>query len=250
MRVSTKALAPAFLSLLAACATTTSPVPPVPLASVSPVVTPPAASLAPAPAASPVSFSFAPPQQGNYDTVTPPHERGNYTEAKTGRVSFLLGARELDEAFEPAEDPAVFGMEFNTVKQGGGLGFETGFLIGYDEADDIALGGGDVGDLETAQAELYAGLRLELGEGPIRPYIGGGGTWVSTETTVRIGALRASEDDSDFGAYAHAGIQADLTDNFFVGIDYRQTFDIDYEVDGEEFDGEYGQLTLVLGISF
>jgi len=238
MRVSTKALAPLSclfsLLALASCTATASHVP-----------------VAPAYIPLPASAPGATAQRGNYDRdgglqgTVPPHERGRYSEPKTARASLQFGGRELDEAFEPTAEPGVFGMAMNSVGANR-LGVEGGFLFAYDEEQGV-LG---FGDLELSQTEFYLGLRAELTRGPVRPYVGIGGTWISTETRVRSGGFTATEDDSDFGMYAQGGVEFDLTESFFISIAYRQTVDLTYTVDGTDFDADYGQVTIGLGISF
>lgn len=245
MRVSTKALAPlSSLLLLASCAATAAP-PPVAIHAPRPLA---ASSPAAVPASLPASYSAA--QQGNYDRPAPPHVEGSYSQPKTGRLAFHFGRRELDEAFAPAEDPFAFAMEFSNVPTHGGIGFEFGFQFGYDEAENQNLPLIGNADLETSQGELYAGLRAELTDGPVRPYVGFGGTWIRTDTSIEVGNLVSEEDDSDFGWYGHAGIQADLSEGFFIGFDYRRVFDTEYTIDSVDFDGDYEQIAFTLGMSF
>ena len=92
-------------------------------------------------------------------------------------------------------------------------------------------------------------MRAEFTAGPVRPYIGGGGTFLSTTTTIRQGFLQAEEDDSVLGAYLHGGIQADLNDVLFLGLDYRRVFADDYEFGGSSLTADYDQVSLVIGFN-
>ncbi|MEM9379942.1 MAG: outer membrane beta-barrel protein [Planctomycetota bacterium] len=268
MRVSLKALAPlSSLLALASCAATSAPMEPTSLARTTPLAAPAAAAVAAAPvstapAASPSPFvpSFtaepaAAPQRGYYDYdrkpdgPTPPHQEGRYTRPVSGRATFHFGGRKLDDAFSPTEEPGVFGVGINSVGENR-LGVEGGFQFGYDEETGAQVPGIGRADLELSQAEIYLGLRAELTDGPVRPYVGVGGTWINTETRVRNGGDTAREDSNDFGMYAQGGVEFDLTDTFFLGVNYRQTFDVNYEVDGTRFDGDYKQVTVSLGLSF
>ncbi|MEL6715079.1 MAG: outer membrane beta-barrel protein, partial [Planctomycetota bacterium] len=185
-------------------------------------------------------YDGPPGRQGDYgysDEFDPRYnERGQYAPPPEARLQVLLGGRSLDdEGFEPTDSPGVIGFEFSQVPSPGGLGFEFGVNFGFDEENDVSVPGIGVADLELTQAEIYAGARAEFGQGAVRPYIGGGGTLISTTTRVQQGFLEREEDDTTLGAYLHGGIQADLNDNFFLGIDYRRVFGGEYEVGGEDF---------------
>ncbi|MEM6673855.1 MAG: outer membrane beta-barrel protein [Planctomycetota bacterium] len=217
--------------------------------------------MAPA-AAAPTSYvpAFAPeplaaPQRGYYDRdrrpdgPTAPHEEGRYTRPVSGRATFHFGGRRLDDSFKPTEEPGVFGVSINSVGSNR-LGVEGGFQFAYDEERDVQIAGLGRSDLELSQAEIFLGLRAELTDGPVRPYLGVGGTWINTETRVRNGGDTGRQDSNDFGMYAQGGLEFDLTDTFFLGVNYRQTFDLSYDVDGTRFDGDYRQVTVSLGLSF
>ena len=174
----------------------------------------------------------------------------SYDPGPSGRLSVLLGRRNLEEDdFEPTDEPGILGLEFSQVPAPGSLGFEFGLAFGYDEDDGVSVPGVGTADLELAQAEIYAGVRTEFGHGNVRPYIGGGGTFMSTTTKVTQGFSEAEEDDGTFGFYLHGGIQADINRTFFIGVDYRHVFGSDYEVNGSDFDSDYDQLAIVLGFN-
>lgn len=175
---------------------------------------------------------------------------GDYTPPARGRFSALFGKRSIDEdAFTPTDSPGVFAVEYSQVPGQGGLGFEFGLGLGFDDEDGAILPNNSIADRELRQAELYAGLRAEFRAGPVRPYIGGGGTFLSTTTTIRQGFLQAEEDDSVLGAYLHGGIQADLNDLLFLGLDYRYVFAEDYEFGSSSLTADYDQVSLVIGFN-
>lgn len=273
MRVSTQALASlAALSFFASCVT------PPPLArsdgSYARYDTPPARYES-TPAPSEVRLapyreaSYAPPPggQGSYDRSqydrdgyyrgdqagpnrAPETYPGEYRPAAQGRLSVLLGRRNLDDpSFEPTDEPGIVAIEFSQVPAPGTLGFEFGLAFGYDKDNDVFVPGAGLNDLEVSQAEIYAGVRAEFGQSNVRPYIGGGGTFMSTTTTVTQGFSEFEEDDNALGLYIHGGIQVDLNEAFYLGIDYRHVFGADYDVNGTEVDSDYDQLAFVLGFN-
>ena len=175
---------------------------------------------------------------------------GNYTPPARGRFSLLLGGRSIDEgAFEPTDSPGVFAVEYGQIPHRGNLGFEFGLGLGFDEENGVVLPDSTIADLELRQAEFYAGMRAEFATGPVRPYIGGGATFLSTTTTIRQGFLQAEQDDSVLGGYLHGGIQADVNDVFFLGLDYRHVFAGDHDFGGSSFASDYDQVSLVLGFT-
>ena len=228
MRVSTTALASVLLTFSASCVTP------------SPVIQGDDARRDRAPSGSSARALLASYQDGP----------GDYTPPVRGRFSALVGKRSIDEdAFAPTDSPGVFAVEYSQVPDPGGPGFEFGLGLGFDDEDGAILPDNTLADLELRQAELYAGLRIEFMAGPVRPYIGGGGTFLSTTTTIRKGFLQAEEDDSVLGAYLHGGIQADLNDVLFLGLDYRHVFAEDYEFGGSSLTADYDQVSLVIGFN-
>ncbi len=208
----------------------------------------------------PASYTPEPtPQSGYYEDqfidAGPPHERGNYARQPNGRVSFLFGRRRLDdELFQAADNPFAFGVEFSQVADPGTLGFEFGFGFGKDEDDNVALPasgtfGGGIFDVERDMAEIYAGFRAEFGHSNVRPYIGGGGVLLNMTERRSQGFLEAEDDDNTVGGYLHGGVQVDLNEAFFIGIDFRRVFGSRVELFDQKYDTDYSQLAFTIGAS-
>ena len=161
---------------------------------------------------------------------------------RENRISIYLGQRNLDEDdWEPVEEQATFGLEFSRETAGSPVGFEIGLMGSADEAD---FGGADV---EGTTGELYGGLRKTFGGDVVRPYVGGGIAFITAEAEISgVG----SDDDSSPAGYLHGGIDFDVTDSFFLGIDLRFLFASDIEIAGFETDADYVQFALVLGFVF
>ena len=198
-------------------------------------------------------------QDGYYDDQFidsgPPHERGDYVNQPNGRISFLFGRRQLDDdLFEAAENPFAFGVEFSQVAEPGTLGFEFGFGLAKDEDDNVALSPsgafpGGVFNVERDMGEIYGGFRAEFGHSNIRPYIGGGGTLINMSERRSQGFLEAEDDDNTVGAYLHGGVQVDLNEAFFIGVDFRRVFGSNVELFERKYDTDYTQLAFTLGVS-
>lgn len=176
--------------------------------------------------------------------------RGQYSPPPTGRFSILLGGRSVDDDFEPTDTPGAIGFEFSQVPSLGGLGFEFGLGFAADQKDDVNVPGVGIADLDLTQAEIYAGARAEFGSGgALRPYIGGGGVFLSTRTTLEQGFLEAEEDDTIFGGYVHGGLQGDLTETVFIGVDFRHVFAGDYDINGVDIPADYSQIAFTIGFN-
>lgn len=197
---------------------------------------------------------WGPDDPRSYEQVSP-SDRGYYSRQPTGRLGIHLGGRQLESIdFEPTDEPGVFGFDFAQIRPPGSIGLEFGLMFAYDEEDDVRLANNSVGDLELSQAEVFVGGRTEFGEGPIRPYLGAGGTLLTARRTLSQGFIDADDDDTTLGIYVHGGIQAEINEVFSIGIDYRHVFGQDFEFDGAggtsfEVDADYDQLTFVLGFT-
>lgn len=162
---------------------------------------------------------------------------------KANRVTFYLGGRRLDEdLYEPVEDQAVFGIEYARERPGSALGFEIGLQGGADE--DQVLGT----DIESRTSELYLGLRKSIPTGSIvRPVFGAGLSLIAASVDV---SGFGDDDDGSLAGYAHAGVDFDFTEHFFLGLDLRGLFGSDIELAGVEGDADYVQLALAIGFAF
>ncbi|MEE2939655.1 MAG: hypothetical protein VX460_04655, partial [Planctomycetota bacterium] len=77
---------------------------------------------------------------------------GNYTPPVRGRFSLLFGERSIDEsAFMPTDSPGVFAIEYSQVPDPGGLGFEFGLGLGFEDEDGALLPDSTIADLELRQ---------------------------------------------------------------------------------------------------
>jgi opacity protein-like surface antigen len=161
---------------------------------------------------------------------------------KDSRVSIYLGQRSLDEDdWEPIDEQGVFGVEYSRETEGSAVGFEVG-LMGSGDEDD--LGGADI---EGSIGELYGGVRKTFLDGVVRPYVGGGLSILTAEVDIDgVG----DDDDTSPALYLHGGVDFDITESFFLGLDLRFLFASDIELHGLEGDADYGQLALVLGFAF
>jgi hypothetical protein len=157
------------------------------------------------------------------------------------QFTVYLGQRSLDEDdWSPVEDQGALQLEYASESPDAAVGWEVG-LGG--SSDDDTFGGFDV---TGSTAELYGGVRKTFGSGTVRPYVGGGLSFINAE--VEVGS--ASEDDSSVAMYLHGGVQFLLGDSFALGLDLRALLGSDITIAGVDGDADYGQAALTLGWRF
>jgi hypothetical protein len=157
------------------------------------------------------------------------------------QVTLYLGQRSLDEDnWSPVEDQGAGQLEYSQENADDAIGWEVGF--GGSSKDDT-LGGFDV---TGSTGELYGGVRKSFGSGNVRPYIGGGLSFINAK--VEVGS--ASEDDSSVAMYLHGGVQFLLGPSFALGLDLRALFGSDITIAGVNGDADYGQAALTFGWRF
>jgi hypothetical protein len=162
--------------------------------------------------------------------------------SRDNRISLYLGERKLDKSdYEPVNEQAAYGLELLHETAGGDFGVEFG-VLGSSEEDNA---GGFRVKGETR--EVYLGVRKTLGESVMRPYFGGGVSFIRSDLEI----VGTGEDDDDSPAlYLHGGLSIDVSESFFIALDLRGLLGSDIELFGSPGDADYGQLALVAGVIF
>lgn len=162
--------------------------------------------------------------------------------SRDNRVSLYLGQRKLDKSdYEPVEEQAAYGLEFLHETVGGAFGVEFG-VLGSSEEDNA---GGFRVKGETR--EVYLGVRKTLGESVMRPYFGGGVSFIRSDLEI-VGT--GEDDDAAPALYLHGGLSIDVSESFFIAFDLRGLLGSDIELFGSPGDADYGQLAIVAGVIF
>lgn len=158
------------------------------------------------------------------------------------RLQLLLGQRSLDEGdYEPVEDQVALGVEVSQEVPGSAFGWELGLIGSFDE-DPVS----GIGDVEGRTAELYAGLRKTIAgtSSAVRPYLGGGLSVIGSS----FEAGGVDDEDASIAAYAHAGVELEISPTLAVGLDLRGLFGSDLELFGLDTDADYTQLAVFLAV--
>jgi len=168
-----------------------------------------------------------------------------------GNANFVLGARSLDEDFwTPTDSQAVFGVTVDF----GGPQWPVNLAIGYYSSYDKDTALVDVGpvpstaDLEGSVGELSFGVLKTWKKGNVRPFLGGGASFV--EATGKFSAPGGfSDDDSSgsAGAYVEGGVYWRLARRLNIGLHARIVGGSDVTLFGVDGNADYGQFGFLVG---
>jgi len=161
------------------------------------------------------------------------------------KLTLLFGERELDEDdYEPVEDQTAVGLAFSWEPEDSGLGGEFGV---YRSEEDDELGSLEA---EASTTELFGGVRQNFGGEALRPFVGAGVSWIESKVEIDDGGNSDSDDDSGAGLYVHGGLDAWISPQVALGVEYRMLLGTDLTLFGEDTDADYGQVTFSIGFSF
>lgn len=161
------------------------------------------------------------------------------------QITLLAAARDFtdDPVFGRVDNELALGIEYAQEIQDG-LGFEVG------AQGSLGLDGGLSGDSDVtgASAELYGGGRYFVKlDSKWRPYVGVGLSAIIAGVDDDEGGQVADDQDFTFGVYAHGGVQYDINESLFLGVDVRGLFATDLNLDTINGDADYFQIGLGLG---
>lgn len=161
------------------------------------------------------------------------------------QLSLQIGVRDFsdDAIFGRVDSEMALGIEYaHEIKNG--LGFEVGGLGSLSTENGIESNP----DVTGAAAEIYGGARYWFkGNRRWTPYIGGGVAAILAGVDNDQGGQVADDQDFSLGLYAHGGVQYDVNDFLFLGVDLRTLFATDLELETVSGDADYVQLLLMVG---
>jgi hypothetical protein len=163
------------------------------------------------------------------------------TRAWSGNINLFLGAKILDDDWEPIDEHAEVGVLLDLKHKK--IPLSIALDLFYSEKDkDIGVAVLDFGTFDTkveAQTiEVNIGVR-KIWENftYVRPFIGGGLAFIGAEFEASALGQSVSVDDEGIGAWIDLGIYVTLSQQFNIGIDARWS---KAEVDLFGVDGEAG----------
>ena len=169
-----------------------------------------------------------------------------------GNANFFLGYREIN-------NDTIDGLELDALngQLAGGVSvdFHTGTLpfnwvaglyrSSREEEENIPFGG--TFDMEATFTEVSFGLLKNWKYGRIRPFVGGGLTYVKGELEISLGGQSEDFDDSKVAFFEEGGVYWHLENGLNIGLGGRFVFGADLELEGSDLDADYFQGGLILG---
>ncbi len=136
----------------------------------------------------------------------------------TGNVNVFLGQKTLDkDDWEPAEKQGEFGIEVDLRPKDWPISIAID-LMG-------AAGEGDVGPItfKSKTSEFNIGVRkIWEGPAPVRPFIGGGLSFMRAEAEVSIPGIGSdTESDTGAGIWLGGGVYFTLGEHFNLGLELK-----------------------------
>jgi len=183
--------------------------------------------------------------------VAPPSPQDVPPETHSAVVATVGERHFTDDLFDDGgvDDQTGLGLAYEWEM--GQVVWELG-ILGSDEdhhINDPVFGSIKV---DSTVTEAYLGARhaFRVGVSPVRPYVGGGLSFVKAKFDLDAMGASADDDDTSPGLYLHAGADWFLSESFFLGLDFRVLTGTDLEVFDTDTDADYEQLALRVGYSF
>jgi len=168
-----------------------------------------------------------------------------------GNFNVVYGQRSLDQDFwDPTDDQTVIGgtLEF------GGKDWPVHIAAGYYKSDDKGTLNsfpilGSV-DLDAEVSEWSLGVHKVWKAGIVRPYVGGGISFVSTDADVTSNLGSLSDDDDTTGVYVQGGVFWRLGEWFNLGFDARLLEGTGVTLFDMDGDADYWQIGALVGFGW
>ena len=160
----------------------------------------------------------------------------------TGNIDMFLGQKNLDkDDWEPVEEQGEFGIEVDFREKDWPVNIAIDVLASSDDQSIIDPFFGQV-DLEGKTTEFNIGIRKIWDESSVRPFIGGGLSYIRAEAKVTIPGIGSnSESDTGVGIWLGGGVYFTLGEHFNLGVELKYSdanvtiADVDVAAGGTHF---------------
>lgn len=136
----------------------------------------------------------------------------------TGNVGGSIGSKQLDDNDWSSQDSqGSLGFMLDIKKKSWPVSITYDLILSGDVNEN-----GSVKD-EAGTVENQFGIRktFELEDSKVRPYFGGGVTFVSAEIKNKTATTSVKDDDDGTGVWIGAGLYVGVTESFDIGFDVR-----------------------------
>lgn len=169
-----------------------------------------------------------------------------------GHVNYPIGFRRTDSDLARADEQFAFGViDVDLQPPGFPVSIVLQLLSSYSE--DVPDSVTSVNADDTLLTQFNLGLRKIWGNGPWRPFLGAGASFVdltiSDQDRYYYGS-RELEGDSDFGLWYGAGVYYEPQPGFTLGLTVQQVVDAEVSLAGQELDAGSFDVLLLLGFSW
>lgn len=144
----------------------------------------------------------------------------------TGNANVLLGAKALDkDDWEPAEEQSEFGIEIDFRKKDWPVNIAIDLLGATGEGTAIEPFSGTEAKLKSKTSEFNIGVRKIWDQFPhVRPFIGGGLSFIRAEAEVSAFGTSVSDDDTGTGIWLGGGVYWTLGEHFNLGLELKSSY--------------------------
>ncbi len=171
-----------------------------------------------------------------------------------GSIAFPFGFQSTDD-FGDVDEMANIGLFDLAIQPAGSpVSIVVQLLGGYSSDLPIDDPGGPFaeGD-DTLLTQFNLGLRYMLGSGKVRPYIGGGASFVDASVLADDNNGYGDDEidsDSDFAGWFGGGVHFTSRGGFLLGVNVQYLFGAEANLGGREFELDGFTAGLVIGYGF
>jgi len=169
--------------------------------------------------------------------------RQSYAGDWTGNINFFLGAKALNEDdWKPVDEQGEFAIEGDFRSTDWPVSIAIDILGATDEANELGL------DFESTTTEFNIGVRKIWDSAErMRPFVGGGISFMSAEVKVSAGGASLSTDDTGTGFWLGGGIYWTFNERFNIGFEAKYS-SATVEFADVEVNAGGGHFGLILGV--
>lgn len=171
-----------------------------------------------------------------------------------GSIAFPIGFQAADD-FGDVDEMVNLGLfDLGIQPAGSPVSLVVQLLAGYssDLPDENASGPFGEGD-DTLVTQFNLGLRYMMGSGNVRPYIGGGASFVDASILGDDNDGYGNDEldsDSDFAGWFGGGVHFTSRSGFLLGVNVQYLFGADATLGGTEYELDGITAGILLGYGF